>query len=668
MNEKSKKRNLRLKVCEFLALAVAAGCLLTAITSAATVSPDGLETVTPDENARYNGIVIPAGWKFRVDNTYGYKTTPPYLLPADQGGYAPEIVNVDVGRQLFVDNFLIDSTTLSTTYHQAKTMEQPILVGDQEWESTTAYLASGGVWYDMEEKLYKMWYTAGFAGIMAYATSEDGIHWVRPETASNGSNLILRSMKGVAGSSVWLDYNAPADERYKMLIRLTERQTGYMGAANLYTSSNGILWKALTDADGNIATSGRMGDRSTFYYDEFNNEWVFSIRYITTAGYATSYVLNDSRTRARHSGSTFLEASQWDYWNEVADGDLPQFWLKTDASDPIDTTQGNEIPQLYNVDCIAYESVMVGLQQLWYGPKNEISEQKQIPKITEIQASYSRDGFYFDRPARGLGKGYALIPASRTSGTWDYGYLSTSTGGILVGDDEIRIYYSAISGLYDKGNGMIEKSAYCGGAIGYATLRRDGFASLDGSGELLTKPLTVTKPVKYLFVNAKTDGGSLRAEILDRDGGVLEGYSAEDCVPFSGDSCCTKLTWKNASDLSFLRGKGFRIRFIMENGELYSFWLSADPEGASGGAVAAGYTGSKDLHPDLSEGTETEAAPAPAKSGCKSSAASLLPLALLPFAVLPLRKRKKASPIRTTPDLSSNKSVSKTNSKRRHFK
>ena len=127
------------------------------------------------------------------------------------------------------------------------------------------------------------------------------------------------------------------------------------------------------------------------------------------------------------------------------------------------------------------------------------------------------------------------------------------------------------------------------GPLGLASLRRDGLASLDGSGEIVTKELTVTKDVKYLFVNANAAGGSLKAEVLDAEGNVVEGYSLDECIPMTADSCCAKLTWKGADDLSFLQNKGFCLRFVQENTEFYSFWLSADEKGTSNGAMAAGY-------------------------------------------------------------------------------
>ena len=483
-----------------------------------------------------------------------------------------------------------------------------------------------------------MWYQAGFAGQMAYATSKDGINWELPAlSGGDGSNIFLRQVNRIAGSGVWMDLNADPSERYKMLIRQSDKLVANGNdmesshtPAKLYVSADGVRWIAAGE-------SGNLGDRSTFFFNELLNKWVFSIRYNTLASWGNQ-TKSWTRTRLYHEGSTWLEAAKWDWFSKG--GDTPKFWLKADTKDPIDQSQGNDAPQIYNFDAICYESITLGLCQIWYGPENGVIEQSNKTKITEIQAAFSRDGYYFDRPLRGAGN--ALIPASKEDGTWDYGYLSTTMGGVVVYDDEIRIYYSAISNKHTNAYGETVRGPYVGGSIGYATLRRDGFASMNGSGELITKPLTVTKDTKYLFVNADVSSGSLKAEILDPDGYVLAGYTAEDCVAMSTDSCCSKITWKGAEDLSFLENKGFRIRFLMENGELYSFWLSADPEGASGGAMAAGYAGEKELNPSLDDTSSTTEPTdsAEKKSGCRSMAEGSLALILPVLVCLTTKKRK----------------------------
>ena len=125
---------------------------------------------------------------------------------------------------------------------------------------------------------------------------------------------------------------------------------------------------------------------------------------------------------------------------------------------------------------------------------------------------------------------------------------------------------------------------YGGGAIGLATLRRDGFASMDGSGELTTRPVKFSG--KHLFANFI---GELHVELLDEAGKVV-GASAT----VSGDSTKRKI---ELPGLEGAAGKPVRFRFHLEEGSLYAFWVSADPAGASGGYLGAGgpgYAGVRD--------------------------------------------------------------------------
>jgi len=98
-------------------------------------------------------------------------------------------------------------------------------------------------------------------------------------------------------------------------------------------------------------------------------------------------------------------------------------------------------------------------------------------------------------------------------------------------------------------------------------------------------------------VNVAAKDGLMRAEILDAAGEVIEPFSLEHSVPVKADSTHQRLAWKGADDLSTVVGKPVRFRFHLTNGQLYSFWVSANESGASNGYVAAGgpgFTGARD--------------------------------------------------------------------------
>lgn len=552
------------------------------------------------EGLTYNGIREPDVWPPRdVDPMSDVPVIPPYLIGESEGGCRPETIDVTVGRQLFVDDFLIEETDLQTIYHQGKKFEgNPILTPETEDDFRKDWgvgLSAGGVWYDMQDMKYKMWYDIAFNWGLGYAESADGIHWERQLCCVDGegkptATIMDASIKD-GTCCVFIDYEADPSEKYKMFMQSFLNQINYEKpgdtpniinddylrlpdsvevnafASTLFVSADGIRWRQVGGFSKSVS-----GDASSAFYNPFRGKWVNSIR-----AYAKTFYVDRVRSgRARWyaEGDAFTDLLEWT-------PDTTSFWLKCDRDDPMDPFTGGYAPQMYNFNAMGYESILYGGFQIWRGPENFAVVQSGDPKITEIMASFSRDGFHVHRPSR-----VPLIPASRTDGIWDKAYLFAAPASLIVSDDEIRIYYSAFSGY--KGE---KKDGHGCQQIGFVTLRRDGFASLEGKGALLTRKLTVNGEKKYLFVNVNAPKDSLRAEILDENGNPVEGFSMEDCVPVGGDHTRCRIGWKNGRELSFLNGGKFRIRFSMaEAGALYAFWLSEDENGRSGGALGAGYT------------------------------------------------------------------------------
>ncbi len=517
--------------------------------------------VLPAAETLYNGIVLPEPWPPRAADFTDDPVTPPYLTTP------PAVIPIDVGRQLFVDDFLIERTTLKRTFHLADYYAgNPILKPDQPWESSgrgpAAMTFSDGVWFDPKDQLFKMWYYGGYgAGLTCYATSKDGLHWEKPKLdVIPDSNIVLKGERD--SSTVWLDHGTTdPEQRFKMALYAD-------GMFSLFRSADGIHWSK-------AGVGARTGDRSTFFYNPFRQRWVFSIRSSSRRG----------RSRRYWETSSFFT-----FTPQVPEKREPAVWVASDSAD----WQRDDLltrPQLYNLDCVAYESIMVGLFSVWRGdyrgakqtPKAVELDQLGRPKQNSVCVGFSRDGFHWDRPER-----RPFCPVSEKRGDWNWGNVQSAGGGCLVVGDKLYFYVSGRAG-----KGIPECSLHDAGAsTGLAILRRDGFASMDAGSEEAT---LTTRPVrfggKYLFVNADSKAGELRVEVLDSDGSVVRPFSRESCVPLSADKTLQAVTWKGASDLSGLAGKALRFRFHLRNGSLYAFWVSADLNGASHGYVAAGGPG-----------------------------------------------------------------------------
>jgi len=531
--------------------------LLSFVLLAATLRP-AASAAEPAGELLYNGIRLPAEWPVRNRDP---KVREP--LPAPYLKSPPAVIPIDVGRQLFVDDFLIAETNLTRTFHLARKYEgnpvfkptTPDELGPADGQRAVTYLGHGGVFYDPAAALFKMWYTADWRGGLALATSRDALAWDRPNLGLAGGNLILaRNSPSVGGdNAVWLDTNAttPA-ERVKFLSDHTGKRQSHV--VSTIADDGRVL---------NETPVGKAGDYCSFFYNPFRRVWVYSIKRSGPIG----------RNRYYAESPVFLKPGAF---NDSV------FWADADNLDLPDPKIG-DTPQLYSLSAVAYESVLLGAFQILLGPRNSICELGNFPKFTALKIAFSRDGFHWSRPDR-----RAFIAPTGRDGGWDRGYVHTTTGVCLVVGDKLYFPYCAYSGVAPDGH----RGMYTGASVGIATLRRDGFASMDAgekTGTLTTRPVTFSGT--RLFVNVAAPSGELRAEVLDETGNVIAPFTTTRCVPVSVDSTLHEVTWGDGADLAPLRGKPVRFRFHLTNGSLYSFWVSPDASGASHGYLAAGGPG-----------------------------------------------------------------------------
>ena len=511
----------------------------------------------------YNGIRLGTPWPPRLKYADDHPITPPYLTDP------PAVIPIDVGRQLFVDDFLIDRTSLARTYHRARYHEaNPVLRPETPWElfdavaertktqpNPAAMVFSDGVFFDPADRLFKMWYMGGYGGPTCLVTSTDGIHWTRPAfDVVKGTNIVYKGNRD--SSTVWLDLEEPdRSQRYKMSVWNDH-------ALILSVSADGIHWRE-------AGRTGPSGDRSTFFYNPFRKVWVFSVR-------ADQFVSSISgRYRRYWETSRFLDAANWNHVDPVA-------WVKADTQD-FARPDAQSPAELYNLDCVGYESVMLGLFSIWRGESN-VRE-----KINEVALGFSRDGFHWHRPDR-----EAFLPVSEVEGSWNWANVQSAGGGCVIVGDQLHFYCSGRQGYPGT-----QLPGVC--STGLATLRRDGFASMEWipgetrvrrriddepeGGVLITRPLRFSG--KYLFVNADLGDGELRVEVLDQSSRTIASFTRAECRPVTGNGTKLAVEWSRAS-LESLAGQPIRLKFLLNRGRLYSFWISPWPSGESRGFPAAG--------------------------------------------------------------------------------
>lgn len=521
-------------------------------------------TVEDGAGLQYNGIKLPDAWppqrNYQADIRSGMS---PFYLEDK-----PNVININVGRQLFVDDFLIASTTLKRQYHYPQyVVNNPILSPKEEWELKGVHGGfaapfSDGVWYDEKDQLFKMWYLAaggqyrqGEYGVTCYAESKDGITWEKPKLNNiAGTNIVKYNTKRDA-SSMWLDkQESDKSRRYKLF-----EVSG--GAGNwkyhYYTSADGKQWQ---DQD---IPSGAIVDRSTVFKNPFRNVWAWSMRHNIRLKKGDKYTV-----RARD----YMEHTDPMVGNRLAKAHLNFFWFgpwQEELKHPRYNYDDGS-PGIYNLDAIPYESIMLGQFTIWQGPENDVCASDGVIKRNQIMIGYSRDGYSWHRKDM-----TPFLPVDDDVAKWNNGNVQSVVGSPLIVGDNLYFY---VSGRRLVNEGEIVST-------GLATLRRDGFVSMSGSGELTTEKLKFDGD--YLFVNANARG-NLAIELLDENNNVIKGFSKDDCIMFRGNSTKQIVTWKTNSSLSDLKNKLIRIKFYCNDTDLFAFWVSPWKSGESRGYTAGG--------------------------------------------------------------------------------
>ena len=144
------------------------------------------------------------------------------------------------------------------------------------------------------------------------------------------------------------------------------------------------------------------------------------------------------------------------------------YWTGADDQDPPYYGPGGENPELYNLDSVAYESVMVGMFSWFYPGLGYKDYQLPGPTLVELGVGFSRDGFSWYRPTRGAGRQRiysSYKPAAHgtpsTPNRWAAASLwsATNSGSIFRTHAAEATRWRLLTGL--------------------AKLRRDGFYSMD---------------------------------------------------------------------------------------------------------------------------------------------------------------------------------------------
>jgi len=160
---------------------------------------------------------------------------------------AAEPLSIANRRQLLFDaRFVQQATNVRFVVHS------PRKTGDIVLASEPGQGLSGYHSTLFDAGIYHLWYSSG--GCVLYARSKDGIHFEKPALnlakgeLADGRKLAPNTVmghglgdvkQGMHGLYVFLDPNAPADERFKLVANPKE----FNSLLQVFSSPDGIHWK-----------------------------------------------------------------------------------------------------------------------------------------------------------------------------------------------------------------------------------------------------------------------------------------------------------------------------------------------------------------------------------------------------------------------------------------
>lgn len=455
-------------------------------------------------------------------------------------------IEIGARRELFVDRHLIDTLNGARLVLAEPCDRGAVLQFDKPWEG----LFSGYATVIRDGDLLRLYYR-GHADdsrdgspteVTCYAESTDGIEWVKPDLGlftvqgTRNNNVVLADAAPVTHNFCpFLDANPNTSkaERFKAVGGTAE--SGLVG----YASADGLHWSKLQEEPVFRDKGWVFDSQNVPFWSE--TERCYVLYYRRAAG--------GRRAIARATSPDFRNWSEPVQMRYSDTGDVvPSHELYTNQTQPY-----FRAPHIYLSTAARFmkgrqvitdeEAAAIGVHPKYFGD------------TSDAVLMSSRGGDLYDRTflegflRPGIG---AKNWVSRTN----YPALNV----VQTGEHEMSLYVNQ-----DYGQPTAHLHRY--------SLRLDGFASVRApatGGSLVTKPLIFDGD--RLSVNFSTSAaGSLRIEIQDAAGMPLPGFSLDDSRELIGNETDRTVSWKSGSDVRSLAGKPVRLKFVMQDADLFAF-------------------------------------------------------------------------------------------------
>lgn len=501
--------------------------------------------------------------------------------------HATEVLDIGSNRELFIDDYLLESMTGDIHFDMHHPVEREIvLVHDQPWEGNTCSYHS--IFKDGD--IYRMYYRASHISMdlenkrinvnthpwqFCYAESKDGKTWVRPNlginefNGSKDNNIVFSSdyMKAIGvklfdNATFFKDANPKVkpDALYKAIVAGSQDEKYGLYA---FKSPDGIHWTPLSEKP--IIIDGHFDSQNIAFWDEKAEIYRAYWRYFDENGKMGKDFGDGIRAIRTATSTDFIN---WSEHQNLSYIDSPREELYT-----------NQIQPYYRAPQILLGFPARYTERGWDSPSMAALPDSTFRKqkssvgnrfgmaIVDCMLMSSRDGKVFNRKNEAF-----MRPGIERTGTWNYGpyfgwgILETESdlkgADLISAPNELSFYVT---------ENMWSPIPYV--HMRRFTLRIDGFVSLSASakgGCFTSKALTFTG--SNLYLNFSTSGaGYVRVELQDVNGQALPGFSLDDCYPVFGDTLSRVVTWKNKKGVEQLSGKTVKLVFEVKDADIFSF-------------------------------------------------------------------------------------------------
>ncbi|MBT3379781.1 MAG: hypothetical protein HN742_17505 [Lentisphaerae bacterium] len=395
--------------------------------------------------------------------------------------------------------------------------------------------------------------------ILCYATSPDGVHWVKPELDVLGfgdrqrTNIVLT---GRLGGTVFLDPNAAPESRLKMIYgggnRLphllpgeTESSRSIYHAIYGAESGDGVHWRQTREP----ILPWYTDTTNVAYWDDQRERYVAHVRWNAGMVY--------------RDGRTVVEDPR--FHRAVGRSESRDFFRFPPPECIL--TPPDELWQPYETGTDYYNTAAMKYP---FAPDAYflfVSFFHHDTGMVDVHLASSRDGIgYTIHPEPFLSPGCA--------GSFDAGSIYMAAGIIDQGD-EFSMYYRGYEHIHGAplhpANSFETVDRPVG--IGRLRCRKDGFVAQvfdrEGGG-IVTHLVEVTGATLTVNVDAGA-GGTLEVAVLDEDEQPIPGFSFQEAVPIRGNSVSAPVKWTAQGSLADLIGRRVHLRIVGADAKLYAF-------------------------------------------------------------------------------------------------